>query len=1015
MFNKATIVYNPSADIYSVSGFFGMNFKTQIIKLIGVNKFDALFIKFGYTGFSYYSFFNLEVYRVLEKLISRSSVYGVNVSTVKSYLEYMDSKNTELINDAPKLDLDIIPKLMKYEILEAQEKVFVEYEKIKTKLGHRGLLLDMAPGTGKELHIDTPVKIPGGWKCIGDLLAGETVIGRDGKPTTVTGVYHQGIKQLYKVVFEDGRYVKAGLEHLWSTYVTMSDNYVQERSKTITLKTEDIINGLNKQENQYYIDLPEPEVTEKNMLPIDPYNLGVILSAGVLGVNYTWIGRRDIDIIKNMSDSIRDTIDVNYNSGSGYEITKGMYVSTEPTYFEHLDSLGLRGIRNGDKFIPAVYLNSSIEQRWSLLQGILDAGTNTPCDDHTCVMYRSVSTRLAEDLAYLVRSLGGKAKIEKIITTSNRGSECHSVHIQHPTPYKLFSIAKHNEIIPDDVNVMKLKISTIEKVEKAQAVCITVDNSDKLYVVKDFIVTHNTFTGLALAEALHAERIVIIVPSYVAETVWAKALNDEVYKEKQDFYLVNNRTTYSDQRHILCTYENLDKLKEITKFLKGYKSVVLIDESHSFGDSKTLRTSLLLEVIDEIDSSDNIPGSGTPLKEGVKELAVLFKILDKRFKDNIEKRFYGLYKNPGNVFKDILQERYGHYSVNVTKEGIGEKPITQDIIVKLEDSERYTLPHIAITLRKYVSERMSEITANLVTYENKYIELYNRAKIYGINDGVKESLYTEYEDSVKLVRKYYERRQLGFYGKLLASVNHFEKFYIATYLSKEDKKQFMDVKTIYKYPALKVQGEALANIILRTRIECHKAMAEKIQYEDILESTTAKTVIFSSYVEVCDAVMRQSVKLGYSPLGVYGNTTGDLTKIVDTWSKVLKYNPLVATLKSLSTGNPLIAANIALFIDLPFRMYTYEQAISRLWRLGQKLQVYIYVAKLDTGNVKNINGRNVDIIDFFRKEVEAITGHASEIEILAKDDVTSLSVEDMLLGYPYFTNDSESLNLYNAW
>ena len=90
---------------------------------------------------------------------------------------------------------------------------------------------------------------------------------------------------------------------------------------------------------------------------------------------------------------------------------------------------------------------------------------------------------------------------------------------------------------------------------------------------------------------------------------------------------------------------------------------------------------------------------------------------------------------------------------------------------------------------------------------------------------------------------------------------------------------------------------------------------------------------------------------------------------------------MITTFKSLSTGVPLVAANVIVVLDLPFRMYVYEQAIARAWRLGQDSQVYVYIPKLDTGEFPNINSRNIDIIQFFKQEVEAITGEKMTVSL----------------------------------
>ena len=42
---------------------------------------------------------------------------------------------------------------------------------------------------------------------------------------------------------------------------------------------------------------------------------------------------------------------------------------------------------------------------------------------------------------------------------------------------------------------------------------------------------------------------------------------------------------------------------------------------------------------------------------------------------------------------------------------------------------------------------------------------------------------------------------------------------------------------------------------------------------------------------------------------------------------------------------------------------------------------YVYIPKLDTGEFPNINSRNIDIIQFFKQEVEAITGEKMTVSL----------------------------------
>ena len=116
---------------------------------------------------------------------------------------------------------------------------------------------------------------------------------------------------------------------------------------------------------------------------------------------------------------------------------------------------------------------------------------------------------------------------------------------------------------------------------------------------------------------------------------------------------------------------------------------------------------------------------------------------------------------------------------------------------------------------------------------------------------------------------------------------------------------------------------------------------------------------------------------------------------------------------------------------MPYRMYIYEQAIGRVWRLGQDTKVLVYILQLDTGDLPNINTRNIDIIKFFKEEVERITGTVSNIDLdssniiengvttdsadyinITKDELTLLASKEKALK-PYFYDTSTSV--INRW
>src|SRR5689334_15914608 len=57
---------------------------------------------------------------------------------------------------------------------------------------------------GRSLPLTTNVLTPDGWRPIGALRVGDLVVGSDGTPTPVLGVYPQGEKDVYRLSAQDG-------------------------------------------------------------------------------------------------------------------------------------------------------------------------------------------------------------------------------------------------------------------------------------------------------------------------------------------------------------------------------------------------------------------------------------------------------------------------------------------------------------------------------------------------------------------------------------------------------------------------------------------------------------------------------------------------------------------------------------------------------------------------------------------------------------------------------------------
>lgn len=80
------------------------------------------------------------------------------------------------------------------------------------------LLVFGSTGAGKALRMDELVHTPKGWKKNKELQVGEFVSTPDGRSCEIVGIFPQGQKSLYELIFEDGRSIKVSEDHLWEIY-----------------------------------------------------------------------------------------------------------------------------------------------------------------------------------------------------------------------------------------------------------------------------------------------------------------------------------------------------------------------------------------------------------------------------------------------------------------------------------------------------------------------------------------------------------------------------------------------------------------------------------------------------------------------------------------------------------------------------------------------------------------------------------------------------------------------------
>ena len=499
-----------------------------------------------------------------------------------------------------------------------------------------------------------------------------------------------------------------------------------------------------------------------------------------------------------------------------------------------------------------------------------------------------------------------------------------------------------------------------------------------------------TFMSLALSVGLGYDYTVIIAPRQTLEEVWVKSVSESLFKKPQSYVVLDKKTKPNKERFIIFHYEFLDKIiqdENLLKTLRRLKPNIIIDEFHNFNNIKSKRTNNLLNFINYLKPEDVILLTGTPIKMDINELMPMLYVLDTKFPSAIT-FFMDIYKTYDPTLLNMLKYRFGLYRKRIEKDTSNIPPLTvTEYKVKLKKYDKYLIENIRKDMAEYRKKRYDELKMNYDNYYKEFIRILDYVKSILVKKKILtktevELKFKQYLLNVDEIYRLVEGNKFQLAIGLIRTVNEFETVYIEKYLEGDMLKKFRDLKSIIKYPKLKALGEALGKVLLARRIECYTDLAKVVDYKDIIDSTDKKTVIFSNYIVTCEAAKDTVRKLKYHPLLVYGEHTDKLAETVQKFmDPKSKYNPLIATYKSLSTGVPLIVANTMICLDLPFRMYIFDQTVSRIYRLGQDKPTFVFIVKLDTGNEVNITQRDLFILNISKMRVEMITDNEFAYEI----------------------------------
>lgn len=349
---------------------------------------------------------------------------------------------------------------------------------------------------GKAQPVNEPVLTANGWVPIGSLKIGDKIINSEGGEQEILGVFPQGKKQIYEVIFHSGAKTRCCDEHLWETTTVNEKRYGGKSIKPLSYIRKTLNYGAR---NNHTIRIVKPiEFSDKDLV-LDPYLLGVLLGDGGITERVD-ITNTDQEIWDYVKMSLRSQFPDEEWSLSGDGITKIIVFKkqTSNPLKNILKEMSLYGLRSHEKFIPEEYLLSPIKDREALLQGLMDTdGFISP--SKTELVYYSTSEKLADGVLHLVRSLGGLArkKFKKSGYINNKGErvsckDCFIISFYLPEGITPCRLTRKAMLYRQRIQSFENTIIGVEHKGEDECVCIKVSSLDSMYVTKDFILTHNT-------------------------------------------------------------------------------------------------------------------------------------------------------------------------------------------------------------------------------------------------------------------------------------------------------------------------------------------------------------------------------------------------------------------------------------------------------------------------------------------------------------------------------------------
>lgn len=445
-------------------------------------------------------------------------------------------------------------------------------------------------------------------KKVQDVKIGDLLMGPDGKPRKVVAL-GRGKEQSYRIIPNKGEAFCCNESHILSLKATggaKMGGYV--KGSIINISVKDYLSRSKTFKHITKLWWAPIEFEHKD-LPVDPWVVGIWIGDGTKS-GCAKLTKPDKDVQSGLKEWA-DKMGYYFDYRTDRTKNDSVKINTQEPWYGGQHRSAFRQIKDicvvGDeKRIPKTYLTASRDQRLELLAGLIDSDgySNNGLGYEITTKYEGLS----EDIMQLCRGLGFRCT--RNITKKSIKS------IGFTGKYWRIQISGDLTAIPckghKKIRSMSNRVDptmsgfTIEDIGEQNYYGFELEGPDKLFLLWDHLVTHNTTLMINTIRAYPNANIVVIAPGVdLVRQLYKDVTGERGIKDREVKLICSGSKTkymsFETNGVTICSADSLDKVDG------GTPDIILADEPHA------LVTQARLPLIDKFTKARRY-GFGATLK-----------------------------------------------------------------------------------------------------------------------------------------------------------------------------------------------------------------------------------------------------------------------------------------------------------------------------------------------------------------------------------------------------------------